>query len=255
MSYRRPRWLADYTDRALFTEQPSANSRPTASPPVEALAQAGEVLVATSSVGTCTGAAVLDTVYRLPQGTIAASKLARATARPDVTTTEASSQPRLLDSAGTVLVEQFFEFAEISDETGPRRVFCVAMAYHPASTRVVVAPTSQALGARPVSTRTLGGRVLTPNGGETLADPLSIAWEADDPDGEPPRYTVHDRPDRGATWQVLALDYLSRTLAVDTQTLPGSQGLALVRVIADDGVNAAIDQPDQPFTMRSTGGR
>lgn len=84
-------------------------------------------------------------------------------------------------------------------------------------------------------------QVLRPLGGETISGDLVVDWEAADPDGDPLRYTVQYSPDLGSTWQTLATSHFTPTLTVSGDALAGSEQ-ALIRVIANDGVNTAMAQ-------------
>jgi cysteine-rich repeat protein len=77
--------------------------------------------------------------------------------------------------------------------------------------------------------------IVFPNGGERLADPLTtLAWHAEDADGEPLVFLVQYSPDGGTTWETLAADWPGTTLDVSLDHLPGTTA-GLVRVIASDG--------------------
>ena len=54
-------------------------------------------------------------------------------------------------------------------------------------------------------------KLLTPNGGETLAPGVEVRWTASDPDGDPLNFTVQYSPDNGQTWQLIAMNVVSNS--------------------------------------------
>ena len=242
----KPRWPSDYTYRALFNAVPRASA---AIP--DAMAQAQELLVASGTITLTEGTAVLKAFYRQTQGTLLSSKVSRAAASQAVTSAEEAYHIRLLDSADTVLIDQPFQLPDVADDVGPRRSFNVIMPYHADTTRIVLMRDTTELASRSVSSHAPSVNVLWPNGGETIGDTLTIRWESQDADSDRLFHIVQYSPDLGATWRVLAINHISTTLTVRTDALPGSQGQALIRVTATDGVNTAIDMSDGPFTLQS----
>jgi len=158
---------------------------------------------------------------------------------------------RLLDDTGAVLIDQPFQLTRISDDTGSSRPFFVVMPYHADTARIAIMQDTTELASRSVSPYAPSVHVLSPNGGEEIAETLTIQWESqdEDTDGDPLLYNVQYSPDLGVTWRALAIDHISTTLTVNTDALPGSQGQALIRVTATDGVNTGIDQSDTSFTL------
>jgi hypothetical protein len=94
-------------------------------------------------------------------------------------------------------------------------------------------------------------RVISPNGGEILAGPQVITWQADDADGDTLSYDVLMSADGGHSWLPVAVRLGQTSLTVDTHQLPTThQGL--IMVVANDGFNTSLDQSDTPFSIDPT---
>lgn len=90
--------------------------------------------------------------------------------------------------------------------------------------------------------------VISPNGGETLAAQQTIAWQADDADGDTLFYDVLFSPDNGQSWLPLAVRLGQTNFTVDTGQLPTTHD-GLIRVVANDGFNTSLDQSDGLFSI------
>jgi hypothetical protein len=92
--------------------------------------------------------------------------------------------------------------------------------------------------------------LLYPNGGETMSGRQNITWTAYDADGDSLQYDLLYSTNNGADWQVIALSITQNNFIWDTGDCAGTdQGL--VKVIANDGINATDDLSDQPFSVPS----
>jgi hypothetical protein len=100
--------------------------------------------------------------------------------------------------------------------------------------------------------------VQQPAGGAVIEDSLTIGWTANDPDPDDRLlFTVQYSHDNGASWHTLAINVpstpdptTSLTLS-DLGSLHGSApNSALIRVLATDGYNTAIDM-SEPFTVQN----
>jgi hypothetical protein len=91
--------------------------------------------------------------------------------------------------------------------------------------------------------------VTTPNGGETLTgESISVAWTANDPDGDPLTFDVQYSPNNGASWEMLAQNITGNSVVIDQVNLvAGTQGL--FRVWVSDGIHTASDQSDIGFIV------
>jgi hypothetical protein len=90
--------------------------------------------------------------------------------------------------------------------------------------------------------------VISPNGGETLAGPQTIAWEADDADGDALSYDLLFSADGGQSWLPLAARLGQTSYTLNTGQLPVTHE-GLIRVIATDGFNTMVDESDAPFSI------
>jgi hypothetical protein len=157
----------------------------------------------------------------------------------------------LYNSAGGTLATHPFEPPPPNPDGPPVQQFLLTVPFAQGTADVAVEREGTRLTDKAVSPNAPTVQVLTPNGGETVGDELIIKWDAADEDGDELVYAVQYSPDMGANWQAVATHVPTMTLVVsDTFSLPGSDGEALIRVIASDGVNTGSDTSDEPFTMQ-----
>ncbi len=95
------------------------------------------------------------------------------------------------------------------------------------------------LGEVPVSENAPTVSVVTPSGGESISEPVTIEWEASDPDGDDLFYTVLYSAD-GEEFSVLESNLTETEYQWDLSDVPGGDN-AVIRVIATDGVNTNED--------------
>ena len=252
MSYGGPQWVSDYTWEALFNRLGSSSSREMAAAETlspEVLTQAPEILVVTGVITETTGAASLEYLYRLPQGEIGEKKLRKLGERQlSLFRSGAAYSLDLQDTSGAVLASHSFNPPD-PNEGGIHQQFLLTVPFEPQTARVVLLREGAEKAARDVSPNLPQVHVLTPNGGEVISNELTIKWEAEDEDNDALLYTIQYSPDLGETWRVVATNVPTITLTIsDTISLPGSQQ-ALIRVIANDGVNTGSDTSDEPFTV------
>ena len=157
----------------------------------------------------------------------------------------------LYDGDGALLSSTSFEPTEIA-EAPQDRIYVRAFVPHVEGVqRAVLKREGNVVLDQTASANTPTVRVLTPNGGEDLAaGTATIRWEAADADGDRLAFLVQYSPDDGATWQGIARstsdDALEATLDIE-ELIPGREGL--VRVVASDGLNTAVDASDAFFTL------
>jgi hypothetical protein len=103
---------------------------------------------------------------------------------------------------------------------------------------------STVLAERKVSANPPQVKLLSPNGGETLAPGSKVRWQASDADGDPLSFLLQYSPDDGVSWRLLAMEVTGNewTLA-SLAGVPGS-AKARLRVVAHDGFHTAHDDSD-----------
>ncbi len=255
MSYGWPQWIDDYTYRALFARLDLQATAATALP--AAWTQAEVYLYASGWITPADQTAFLSHFYL----------------RDDV-------KPRLLEQswantfnadnpysltletdAGDVLYSHPFNL-NVSfgqDITTTPQFFGEVFPYLSGTTRIVLYHAGVEMAARPVSPHVPTVTVVSPSGGETLTDSLTITWIANDPDEEESlryadtyhvgainltrfggmQFTLQYSADDGATWSYLDSGLPTTTLTIeDVSALPGGED-ARVRVIVSDGVNTS----------------
>ena len=160
------------------------------------------------------------------------------------------------DSGETVLFTRNFDPIILSTEAGSGDLDVVAPPFfteiipvQASAASIVVLDESNAdvgrlllAGAAPVV------NINFPTGGETLSGPQTLAWSATDSDGGSATFWAQFSADGGSTWTTLGASLAEGTLVVDFDELPGSQGNALIRVLASDGVNTGV-AVSNPFTV------
>jgi hypothetical protein len=97
--------------------------------------------------------------------------------------------------------------------------------------------------------------LLTPNGGEGWGqgEVQTISWEASDADGDPLLLRVEYSPDAGTTWQSIGISHEDNNISVAVDDLPPSP-VAMIRVVASDGMRLAEDTSDDTFCVGVTQG-
>ncbi|MFQ5459155.1 MAG: hypothetical protein ACE5EL_00010 [Anaerolineae bacterium] len=267
----KPEWVSDWTYRAfvdaLSLASHAGGPAPLARPPgtdtggpapgatfnnsgalVSAVMQAAENIAVTGVVSPTAGAGSLGWVTRLPSGLVDTAKLSELTARVAVGPAGRYSVA-LQRAGGGVLGAVRFDVPEESDAPGEARGFQVILPYDPATERIVLSEGATERAAREASAAAPTVEVLSPNGGESIAGPLTVKWRGADADGDTLHYTVQYSPDAGVSWQPLAVEIFTTTLTMaDMSPVPGSDR-ALVRVVAGDGVHTATDTSDGTFAV------
>jgi hypothetical protein len=258
MSYSASFWTSDYTWRGLFNRINTPPLRP------EALAD-GDVAYISGSVDATANSGRLDYAWFYPAEAISAgmrTKLQRRAAPPAgprLSRTAGTYTLRLSDGAGAILDERAVTLQDVSDTDGGPQAFMLTLPAPAApvarlellSDDVAIA-TLQPGGAAPTVS------IISPAGGETIDDQMTLAWSASDPDADDTLlFNVQYSPDNGQHWQAL-LTRLPNLAGGDTVTLdldslsglPGSSTGGLIRVAASDGYNTTL-ATSQPFTVVS----
>jgi len=150
----------------------------------------------------------------------------------------------LVDAGGRVLASTPLAASLRSgadDETPDEGAFrFVVSMMQPEGTRALrlVSRNGNVLAERRASTEGIHVRILAPTVGEAWEAGRTIRWEADGPEAEGLRYSVHYSRDGGARWWPLALQVASTSL--ETGALePGSDPILVVAVT--NGFDVAVD--------------
>lgn len=251
MSYYWNRWASDYTYEALHDELLDTARSQTLAPLPAAWGQAAEYLLVGGIITPAAQTAELRPFYRMadpPQAVVNDSyQHSLAAAATDVYSLT------LEDASGGILFTHTFSAAVTTDlNPAPETaIFAEALPYNSATARVVLRQGATELASRSVSAHAPTVTVLSPNGGETVSDQLTLSWTGSDDDGDTLFYTIQYSPDDGANWYVLRVDFPGTRYTVaaeDLLALPGGDQ-ARIRVTATDGVHVTSDASDATFTV------
>jgi hypothetical protein len=231
ISYCGPRWISDYTYKALY----------------EAIPHDGLPLSAGETAKVAGGAAItgdwlsvfgaIDTGRSATFGRVRhLSSVASIPAR-----TPGGYSIRLVDQASHTLVDYTFTPTPIHAHganelmsfgqvvpfvAGGRQVQLVSLA------------DGRVLASQPISARSpVIGDVRLAAAPTPVTGTVNLSWAASDPDGDPLSFDVLYSRDGGASFQPLQIGLMSASAAIDTLRLSGGQ--AIFRVIASDGVQTA----------------
>lgn len=112
--------------------------------------------------------------------------------------------------------------------------------------RVVLRYGSTALDERVASPAAPTISIVAPTGG-AISGETTIAWDAQDDDGDALQFALLYSPDEGVSWVPLALDLAGDSVTVDSAWWAGGEQ-ARVRMVATDGFNTTLaDSP--PFSV------
>jgi len=154
-------------------------------------------------------------------------------------------------SDGSVLEARNFDPARVSAHARLQRASIEEwLPWHPATARVVLQHGGSVLAERSVSPTAPRVTLLSPGGGELWreASDATIAWLAEDGDGDALTFWLQYSSDGGASWQTIQRDVPGNSYVVDLRNLPGSER-ARIRVLATDGINTAIDASRADFAV------
>lgn len=161
----------------------------------------------------------------------------------------------LVDQTGGVLTSTPIYDGSDAHDRMQVLVFVTALAFDPTAAALQIRDGDRALTERRVSAHAPEVRLLTPNGGETLAAPLEIIWEASDSDGDSLNYTIQYSPDGGETWLAIALGLPEPGLHLDSLEVLAGSAEGKFRVLASDGVLTGQDESDGVFFVPNTSPR
>jgi hypothetical protein len=265
MSYAPKRWVSDYTWRKIWLDlclQQSNLCIYTGNPENPVIFQTtvpespqktlvpDDLLIISGLLTTDT--LQIESAYRFTQTLVTNGKFEKLLSEQNNLQADAGDfVVQLLDSGGNILHSQPFTPSHASDSTSILSMFGLAVPFNPATAEIKVASilTPTIVSTRTVSANAPTVEIISPNGGETITDTMTISWVGSDVDNDPLVYTVQYSADLGQTWRVLAANIYTTTFTVDSSLLPGSQEMGLVQVIPSDGVNTGSDRSDEPFTV------
>jgi hypothetical protein len=166
-----------------------------------------------------------------------------------------SHQIELLDGDGNVLFSRGVDPSPVlipHDEPGEGGSYLnEVLPWDARAVRVVIRSSGQVLAERAVAGGTPTVRLVSPNGSETVgAGPgmLTVRWESSDPDGDALHHWVDFSADGGRTWNGLIRNVQGSSVDIPLSELPGTD-VALIRVLATDGINTGADGSDATFIV------
>jgi hypothetical protein len=270
----RDRWTSDFSWRGILNEIPNGaglQAAPAAVAPAAAeLAQASSLVLIAGAINTVAPAnSALEHAWVLPSDTLSRRMLQKwqRTAAERVSTSEAgalqqgSYHLRLRDASGTLLDDRVVTLESHPDDEDSTLTFQLSFPA-PAGqvARIELLDGETLLASLSPGTSPPSVEVISPAGGETFDNQMTLAWRASDPDSaDALLYTVQYSPDSGQTWRALLTGFpnlgSTDTVSVPLASLsgiPASTSGGLIRVLASDGYNTAI-AVSQPFSLPDRG--
>jgi hypothetical protein len=251
MAYCAQPWISPHTYRKIFNSpllqpQPSGPLPLTqVEPPVET-SQTGVLLVS-------------GLVY--PDGTVSQPELIQLEGSAFTHAATGFNPPpgddyclEVQASDNTTLAHHCFDLGFTDVETGlpslgPSPFFFTLTDVDPlAAAKITLSKNEASLATLVPSNHAPSITLISPNGGETLAEQQTIIWEANDADGDPLLYDVLYSPDEGQSWLPLVVRLQETSYIFDTHQLPSGHA-GLIRVVASDGFHSSFDQSDTPFSI------
>jgi hypothetical protein len=146
------------------------------------------------------------------------------------------------DTGGTPLFTRLFTPASTHPDLGPDQQeveglpsFTELIPVQAGASRIVVlGPGSDEIGSIE-----LGGSApaVSIDQLEAASNQVDVSWSVSDPDSTTHTYRIDYSADNGANWVNLAAELSDTALSLPTDQLAGSEGVALLRITASDGVN------------------
>ena len=177
------------------------------------------------------------------------SRISSATEPPGLPSGDYTLQ--LSDATGNVIKVLTFEPVE-SDADFPTEgragLFTIPVQANPAIHNAAVLFEGNEMASITRSSNPPSLELIFPNGGENLSSsPVNIQWQGSDPDNDPLTYLIQFSPDGGITWETLAADWPEQSYEIALDFL-GETTNGLIRVMASDGFNVAMDVSDGVFS-------
>ncbi|HRW11302.1 MAG TPA: hypothetical protein P5121_39660, partial [Caldilineaceae bacterium] len=272
LSPAKPRWISDYTWRALdgaISQSVVRNATSVHAAGAAAFAQAQTVVFVSGSY-TATGG-ILDYAWGIPSSALsnkvqqkwqnaqALTTVEAAAANAATPNTTISLHLQLLAANGAVLDDSAVpELDAHGDVNTDERAFAFTFPVPVGQVAKVQLMSGELVLAdlhpgpnAPVVT------ILQPAGNETIDQTMTLSWRATDADPDDRLlYTVQYSPDNGATWRALLTNLANpmnnETTTLDLSQLSGIPGSlpngARIRVAASDGYNTTL-ATSAPFTV------
>ena len=236
MSYCSSQWISDYTYTGMYNYMLGHPSLGPAQADVQAAALTGDFLVLAGEIAPSTPSGSFSFVRRIDSVT-------------GLTTARVGDYSmRLLDgSDGALHTEPIL--TNVNDDIG-RLGFGHVMNMVPGARKVQLIRTAdglvlatQSISANPPTI----GNVALQGAPNPVNGVVTLAWTANDADGDPLTFDVAYSRDNGLTFQPVAIGLNTTSAQIDTASLGGS-GEARFRVTVSDGVNSAFAD-SAPFVM------
>ncbi|MEX1019986.1 MAG: IPT/TIG domain-containing protein, partial [Litorilinea sp.] len=263
MSYCGPRWVSDYTWKAIVNNTrdagplfPLSGSAGTAES--RATAQADAYVLASGMLTPTLASGELISIWTYPTADAGAELIQKWEADVAVPWTDEPYHVRVLGAEGEILSDRVVELIEIEEQDEPEvysfHVIFPAPA-EPAQT-IQLLSGETVLHSHQTGAATPAITILAPTGGANVDATFTLEWTATDAD-DPPwlLYSVQYSPDLGETWYSLVVDLPGpgqgqpESLLLDLRGQPGTAGAtALLRVLASDGYNTGI-ATSAPFSV------
>ena len=260
MSYAERTWVSDYTWTALLNSfAAQAANAETVVPAAE-----GDSVFVTGLVDLANDRGAIAGLLILPTGSVPpATRQAQAIQAAGVNHGDdphAAFTLRLLDAAGTVLMERTLTLTLLDDHADGESALFSDLFPTPDGTVASVQLLADGAVIDQVSPGTAVPTVSiqAPAAGMQIADSLTIRWQAADADeADRLRFTVQYSHNGGAAWHTIVTDFPDtpdgsyRLTLVDLGSLSGSgPNQARIRILASDGFNTAIATSDA-FTVKN----
>jgi YVTN family beta-propeller protein len=250
MGYCGPRWISDYTYKALYTSlralhsdigEVTFGSGVVAGGPGPDVPQMGDWLMVFGDIAPDLATAALIQTQRVD----------RIVSIPP--RTPGSHSIRLIGAGGVTLADYPFTPEAVDEGPGtgaPSLSFGHVVPFVPGTQEIQIVDTSTGsivIGAKTVSPNPPAISNVALQGQPTGA--ITVEWTASDPDGDPLTFDIFLKRDGGngsVSLQPLMLGLSGTSVQIDTSRFGG--GIAQFRVVATDGVQSAFaDSP--PFTL------
>ncbi len=253
MTYCDYQWMGDFTYEALMSsfggggggggiDFPAGIDVAGVDP--RGIADRGQLMVV-GSIRTSTNEVKLQPVFRVPT--------VRGIGQP-----QGKYMILLKNARGTVLGRHPFEPSHIHEGPGPEGsaevdllFFSEMVAFADGSVRLeILNPDGKLLREMNAGPTAPSIKLLSPNGGEKFGadEPVTVAWDSSDLDGDPLAFNLQYSPDGGKTWDLVAQGLQGSSVELDAGILIGGKA-GLLRIWASDGLNSGFDDSDGPFLV------